>query len=158
MKRKDPSDTLRKCIIEAFPSSWTLTHEECVELRAAMVSLHDKDIINLIGLVLVDLMETHAGSRPNRTDSVVRLLSGANPPPLESNSRLESYIQEGRAAEAVRVKESLRLFDEFNKAQVDAICKWLEDVRSWEADEVHEEELNAAIYFWARKRMAMGRG
>ena len=156
-KPKDDSYTpdaiqkLKKRIALAFPSSIKLSHEDCVELRSELVSLYDEDVFLLLGLVLIDMLETHNRSTSDDEDSVVRFLSYANTPPLPDVPGLYEAKRALEEHAASQKPEYCELFDRFNREQVGVVCEWLRIVKSWDDAFIHEDELTAALEYWENK-------
>lgn len=153
-KPKDASYTpdaihkLKERIALAFPSTCKLSHEDCVELRSELVSLCDEDIFLLLGLVLIDMLETHKRSTSDDEDSVVRFLSNANPPPLPDVPGLYEAKRALEEHAASQKPEYCELFGSFTREQVDVVCEWLRIVKSWDDACIHEDELCAALEYW----------
>lgn len=158
-------ERLRLLIQEAFPRFVDLSHADCVELRAELRTLHDEDLLALLGPVMLDLAETPTTvrSEPDWADMVVRFLCSAAPPPTEATcvgaADFRQFVQEYNEFARLDAPKMDRLFRKFTRAQASAICEWLRLVRSRPAWRIPEDELAAAHRYWeARAQQGASEG
>ena len=141
---------MKKQISDSFPTTYKLSHSDCVELRGSLVGLTDKDLYDLLGPILLDLLETHTDAEPDWSDSVVRFFCGNNSPPIDKVQNLLPCIDELEAYASSRGNKCV--FDDFTHGQVLAIWQWLNAVKSWNASNIPTDELVAALDYWKKKR------
>jgi hypothetical protein len=152
------SQSLKQIIRSAFPTDVSLSHADCEVLRSSLVAIRDEDVLNLLGIVLIDLIETHRASpelEPDYADSVVRFLCGANAPPLGSAPGLVisgEAFNEMRSFSSTYKRSAERLFGTFTIAQSRAVVAWLEAASLWKHSNIPSEELDAALEYWNDKR------
>jgi hypothetical protein len=148
-----PTDQLQSKIANAFPSSLSLSHEACLEVQKQLFSAQSKDVPNLLGPVLIDLIWHHSrASTDPATDSVVRFLASANPLPLEKLSHLQIDTSQIEAFIINRQRDSNALFETFSPQQASAIRDWLLEALSWNEPHLPKDEIVAALDYWNKAR------
>ncbi len=142
MRTDSSSSQLESKIAKAFPSPFSFSHEDCVEIRGKLFSAEDKDVPDLLGPVLLDLVLHHSrlSCEPATTGSVVSFLASANPPALGTvpgkqfdTSEIENFI-------TAQQRESKVLFSKFSSEQASAITEWLLAALSWNEAHLPQDE------------------
>jgi hypothetical protein len=153
MQNNSVNIQLKALISTAFPTSFSLSHADCEELRTKLVSLCDDDVQGVLGPVLIDLLDTHTNSmaRPDWSDSVVRFLCAANPPPVETISGISINTKQFEEFGASRKPHAEKLFSKFTIEQARAIYHWLQAVQSWSESHIPADELAVALKYWQRR-------
>ncbi|MDB6016374.1 MAG: hypothetical protein JWR19_863 [Pedosphaera sp.] len=153
MRTNDANIQLRELISNAFPTSLSLSHSDCEELRTKLVSLREGDVLTILGPVLLDLLETHTESVaiPDWADSIVRYLCAGKPPPVELIPDSSINTKQFSDFSASYQPEAEALFNKFTIQQSRAIYSWLEAAQSWSKSNIPSAELTAALVYWNRK-------
>ena len=147
-------------VAKAFPSTLYLSHEDCLEIRKEIFYSNDKDILNLLGPVLLDLILHHTRSscEPTSAASVVRFLASGNPTALGTipgKQLITAQIEDFAIAQQSTSEVSFRIF---NKEQVAAIIEWLLAALSWNEAHLPQDEIKAALEYWNEAQNVKGGG
>jgi hypothetical protein len=150
----DSSSELERKIVTAFPSPYRPSHEDCLEIRRQLFSAEDKEVPNLLGPVLLDLVSNHSRStcEPATASSVVRFLASANPAPLDTVPHKQFDTSQIDDFTVAQQRESKELFSKFSEEQASAIAAWLLAALSWNEPHLPEDEVKAALKYWSEDR------
>ncbi|HMS84894.1 MAG TPA: hypothetical protein PKD12_14695 [Nitrospira sp.] len=158
----DQKEIVRRVLKDAF-AEWRadltnpiLTHDECLDMRTKLLSVHVEDVECFLSQVLEDLLDTHTGKASNSEDveSVVDFLDV----PTSGNDVQfwKERLDRERFEHMLNLEEELRsekytTFKHITPLQARALCAWLEYARTWADLEWNIEQVNSALAYWTKR-------